>query len=759
MTLMRGMYFLHNFPHRGAADVTLYSNIASSTHMKESSCCIIGAASSREEDESDDVSNDSVDNCTVFEFGIDFLSVTRGDDLIDVFQRNSADTPREPSDSPGQDSNYMYERRRIRTGKGPEGGLWLKIQRPNASDIVYGRKKRSNYNPYNEQKWARRRFLDSSQALCFRCSGVDLHARIVIYKRREVDDELKNILSDELEDYTLDSMLFGVDYIDPTTFTRLANKQKMLTEQKNTIPAIDELAASDCNIDSNGIESIPFSSNFHWIAQCCHRSGCPTSNKPVEECNWCWNDCIEKSISSSTQTTTDISMPLPGSVFSLSITDPIELSVDRNHLEAIGYFLTLFIPPSGKSNKGKDDISQTKQNTVQEEEVIQRETSSEENFDIDSFPPYMQPDAIYISDIHILKLTVRIHALRQRPENDFGLRFGFWEFNATSICCEDQHVDSDELHLHDMTFHIGSLQCLEYKGTCEHSVVTVGLANRLPAKSPGGQSDVCVPSTASQILEIPLSSAFDTGMDSSYALHARIIYREGPSYGRRRKNANGFVSLKTGAFDVDADHSLIDGITSAVNETNLIILGKDKPTTKAKEGNVASPKKAKADPIWLLQVATKGGNLSYQPLVKVKLPASRYQAKKGTDGFSLNTFLNGLGVEYGQSLLETQAPTSLAPLSVLPESLRLHILLYLDDLTPLEKALKIKRKKKTSAFLRSHTVSKKLSKLPSAFDRKISVQEEAYRRNDLLSRLQSLDVESLEALLAIHDSFPKKAKG
>ena len=57
--------------------------------------------SSREEDESDDVSNDSVDNCTVFEFGIDFLSVTRGDDLMDVFQRNSADTPRETSDSHG----------------------------------------------------------------------------------------------------------------------------------------------------------------------------------------------------------------------------------------------------------------------------------------------------------------------------------------------------------------------------------------------------------------------------------------------------------------------------------------------------------------------------------------------------------------------------------------------------------------------------------------------------------------------------------
>ena len=293
--------------------------------------------SSREEDKHDDASDDSVDNCTVFELGIDFLSVTSGDDLMDVFQRNTADTPppKANPNRPVKDSNYLYERRRIRTGKGPEGGVWLKINRPNASDIVYGRKKRSNYDPQNEQKWARRRFLDSSQAFCFRCSGIDLHARIVIDKRKAYDDDLKNILSDELEEYTMDSMLFGVDYIDPATFTRHANKQKMLIEQRTKTSANNVMAATQRNVDSNGIESIPFSSNFHWIAQAHHRSGCPTSHKPLEECDWCWNSCIENPIPSSS--TIDTSMPLPGSVFSLSITDPIELSVDRNHLEAVGF--------------------------------------------------------------------------------------------------------------------------------------------------------------------------------------------------------------------------------------------------------------------------------------------------------------------------------------------------------------------------------------------------------------------------------------
>jgi hypothetical protein len=250
-------------------------------------------------------------------------------------------------------------------------------------------------------------------------------------------------------------------------------------------------------------------------------------------------------------------------------------------------------------------------------------------------------------------------------------------------------------------------------------------------------------------------------MDSSYAVHARLIHRGAPAPkdGSQRKQ-NGFFTLKTGTFDVDIHYDLIDSIISAVSEAAIILVGeKEKAATKPSESNTASYK-FKAKPFWLLQVVTKGGHLSYQSLVKVKLPASRYQATNGTAGFSLNTFLNGLGVEYGRSFLETPMPMSLAPLSVLPESLRLHILLYLNDLSPLEQALSIKRKKKTSAFLRSHAVSKKLSKFQhTAFKRRmLSEKEEAYRRNDLLSQLQSLDVDSLEALLAIHDSFSKQTR-
>lgn len=726
--------------------------------------------SSREDDSNhnDDESSNNVDegdNCTVFEVGIDFLSVASGDDFMDVFKRNTVDTPphkKAGRDKPeiearcGQHSNYVYERRLLRTGKGPEGGIWLKIHRPSSSDIVYGRKKRPNYNPSDEQRWARRRFLDSSQAFCFRCSGIDLHARIVLEKRKPVDEEVKNILSDEFEDYTIDSMLFGVDYIDGAALTRHANnKQRKLLEQKTQM--IDNLEASESNIDTNGIEIIPMSSNFHWLAQNCHRTGCITSHIPLGECVNCWNTCIDRPESTSPHSSMDDSMPLPGSVFCLSITDPIEMNVDRNHLDAFGYMLSLFTAKSTKVESNSSQVKQQKAPKRDDVVPLQDHPAIARNIKSNAFPSYMKPDAIFISDIYVAKITVRIHALRPKPENDLGLRFGFWELNASSICCEDQQVDCDEMQLRDMIFHVGSLRCIDYKGTCDRRIAEFGPVSGIPPRPRNhSQNDVYIPFTAPRLLELPPPAAFDdVGTSTMYALHSRVILRGGPKGGK-------FVSFKTGTFCVDMDRSFVDSLSAALSEAKLIIIGKEErePTKQSENKSEASTKKDK--PLWLIQAATKGGSLSYQPLVKVKLPASRYQAKTSSvDGFSLNTFLNGLGVEYGKSLVELPAPTSLVPLSALPESLRLHVLLYLDDLTPLEKALKIKKKKKksTSAFLRSHAVSKKLATLQPTFNKHASTEEETHHRNDLLSRLQSLDVESLEALLAIHDSFPKKTKG
>ena len=134
----------------------------------------------------------------------------------------------------------------------------------------------------------------------------------------------------------------------------------------------------------------------------------------------------------------------------------------------------------------------------------------------------------------------------------------------------------------------------------------------------------------------------------------------------------------------------------------------------------------------------------------MKIPWSKFRLRSGSEGISFESVLHKLGIEYGTYMFERAKKPSIIPLCDLTESLRMHILLYLDDLTSLEKVLNIK-KKKSSTFLRSHVINKKLSNLGATLLKKTRCQTEISRRNNVLGRLQSLDNDSLEALLAMHE--------
>ena len=53
----------------------------------------------------------------------------------------------------------------------------------------------------NEPKWARQKFVNSSESFFLRFSGLDLHARMLTHLEDEV--EIGNIWSNEYEDYTM----------------------------------------------------------------------------------------------------------------------------------------------------------------------------------------------------------------------------------------------------------------------------------------------------------------------------------------------------------------------------------------------------------------------------------------------------------------------------------------------------------------------------------------------------------------------------
>jgi hypothetical protein len=173
-------------------------------------------------DDDDESTSYSVGDCTVFECGIDFLSVTSGDDFIDVLRLetgnqvlssapHSAPLPSTAYDAKRQNqngnkyhtcTNNLFSRKRIRTGKGPEGGCWLKIHPPNDACL------KPNKRMYRNQTiWARQRYLDSAAGFVFRCSGVDLHARMLVDVNDEVQEEVAAAWSSEYDDYTMDSMV------------------------------------------------------------------------------------------------------------------------------------------------------------------------------------------------------------------------------------------------------------------------------------------------------------------------------------------------------------------------------------------------------------------------------------------------------------------------------------------------------------------------------------------------------------------------
>ena len=117
-------------------------------------------------------------------------------------------------------------------------------------------------------------------------------------------------------------------------------------------------------------------------------------------------------------------------------------------------------------------------------------------------------------------------------------------------------------------------------------------------------------------------------------------------------------------------------------------------------------------------------------------------------------------LEHGNSSI-IAPPSSKLCLILLPDDVRMNILLFLhsDDMTPLERAIKL-RKKENMDFLRAHNVNRRLSKLSLKQSSRLSRLDEANqslalerqiekgRRRDLLTRLMSLETDKLASLLA-----------
>ena len=710
----------------------------------------------------------SCDDCTILEFGIDFLSVTSGDDFVDTLRVDSEHETTEgtkPLPQPNLSesrtcdtpSSYycassqrfqtnIFSRKRIRTGKGPDGGVWLKIQPP----LGKNNQQRRSRQPEGVA-WARERFLDFSQSYFLRCSGLDFQARLLA-DRVDVVHDVSYAWSNEYDEYTLDSMLFGVDYVDPMSLTRHQIKKNMKKSEylKREPPDIM------IDVDSNGIQSIPFASNHHWIAQRAHRSHCKSSHLPLNQCYSCLSKCAQSESVTSTPSIDRIRernmnklMPLPGFVFCLSISDPLEMNVDISSIRSLGYINSLFTARYQKSREEKGSVPTSSGSIRPEKSSKANDTISSTYIDEESFPSFMQPYAVYLSSLSVSNLTIRVEAIRQKCVSSY-YHFRFWQFQCKSIYYEESQIDAEEQFVRDTTIHVGSMECRDFTGVCEKTLFKVAGDEDTTSAVPSVRSGkVILPCTAARVIGAAHLASKNQRTSNSYAFHLRLIQSDFPSteVSQKLNSKVSYVDLRMGLTNINVDDKLIGDVSDAIDEaTSILFRG---PNTTEIKGEIPD-RDSKRALNWLCQVSMEGGIVSYTPHIRMVIPQSPLRLRMGPEGFSFETLLHSLSIEYGSYSFKKPTVPSIMLFCSLPESLRMHILLYLNDLSPLEEVLNVKMKKQ-SLFLRSHALSKRLasmSRSPLAEETRSTLK--IIRRNQLLDRLQSLETDTLETLLAMH---------
>ena len=134
----------------------------------------------------------------------------------------------------------------------------------------------------------------------------------------------------------------------------------------------------------------------------------------------------------------------------------------------------------------------------------------------------------------------------------------------------------------------------------------------------------------------------------------------------------------------------------------------------------------------------------------------------------METLLEKVELSYGQGskkVLPTACSSqgvSLKRFPNLPEKVRLRILLFVEDLEPLETALGVK--KQSNSFLRCNAVNKGLAKIAARrVGKKKSLEasshhKKVHRRQDIMTKLMTLDDDALEHLWVQHLRKEKKRK-
>jgi hypothetical protein len=219
---------------------------------------------------------------------------------------------------------------------------------------------------------------------------------------------------------------------------------------------------------------------------------------------------------------------------------------------------------------------------------------------------------------------------------------------------------------------------------------------------------------------------------------------------------------------------IMNNLVRGKKKANAVEAGtEDKKDTK---GNGVSKEKSPQIPKSLMtySIQIDSGKIQLPPFIDVKLPLTRFSGERSSEsGIFFETVLEKFEVAYGlRSPKRRGECLSLPQLAALPEMARMHILLCLKDLAPLEKAFSIKKEK--NSFRRIKAVdkgilrmAKKVAKRNSKEDKKRSTSTSSShggqrasnfesRRQKILSEIMKLDDGELSELWSVHQRYQKK---
>ncbi|CAB9524478.1 expressed unknown protein [Seminavis robusta] len=792
------------------------------------SCATLCAKDEEDEQEEDiPTKDDSAD--VVVDVGIGLLSVTEGEDFLTPFNTDdAAQEGQQPPITPiktqtsksGSSPDNEYMERRIRTGKGADGGIWLNVLTPK-------REKSASWRPpprTQQYQWARQEWLEATRHRVLQCSGLDIQARIFLGTKRELAEANSSWYSTEPDTYEgIDHTLYGFDHVapgpTPNTLPPLNTAASHATTSRSSDEGDDQglLRSQVYKTDRNGIQSSQMESCFFRVARGMTPARCKLEHLPCENCLRCWKQTgkIEEGNSNDFQIL-DSNTPMPGLALSVSLREPLELNVDRLSLDGLGLVISLFKKKEQENPETVDTAKEaevepdaTEDNPPVAEVVVEQPEPSRGYFsslffgstsNIDdtnegsffprrrksmplppAFPAYMKPEHVQILGVFVAEIRLRVHVMRadDGPGHNAGLSFMYWDAKLQGLTLDQQKLTADEhKNFQDLRLDCGLLSLDEFKGVQKQVLISAGIP---PPSHDGGIATLAEltsinrgqrppwPTTACALLDVPAtveSMVYESRERHGIQLRLLEVCNQPKT---DSESSRTLINCQLGALEINLPWPVAPvfaGIKTEVMQS--LGLGKKAPTDAPQPVPEQMPKK---DTATEYRAQLGGGRVRLGSMIDIRLPLTRLAGDICPEsGFSVETLLDKVELSYGSSskkLVPTAGSNrgvSMKRVPNLPEKVRLRVLLFLGghDLDPLEEALGVK--KQSNSFLRCNALNKALGKLAAKRGKKKTHEpksnkiQKLNRRQELVNKILTLDDDALENLWSSHLRKQRKGK-